>query len=156
MRTLEFIQHKQISNKYSALKGIITAMLVLLYTYAAFIKLFDFREFRRAMFAQPFPNWVAGIVLYLIPALELITVILLAAKRTERLGYWFSFILMTQFTGYIALVLVGFWNEVPCSCGGILGHLSWLPHLFFNIFFLIISIIGIIIIYWERREGDIK
>ena len=144
------------THKYSWIKSVITAILVLLYTYAAFSKLFDFRQFRRAMFVQPFPHWVGSMLLFLIPAMELFTVILLAGKRTERLGYWCSFALMAEFTGYIALIMAGFWNSVPCSCGGILGHLSWMPHLFFNLFFLIITIIGIAIIYKERRAGDIQ
>jgi hypothetical protein len=63
---------------------------------------------------------------------------------------------MFQFTGYIALALAGIWSSMPCSCGGILGHLSWVPHLFFNLFFLIVTIIGIGITNKERRGGDIK
>jgi putative oxidoreductase len=156
MKTLKYPWGNSSMQKYTMLKGFLTALLVLLYTYAAFSKLFDFREFRTALLIQPFPRWAAELLVYLIPLMELLTVLLLVVRPTEHIGYWCSLVLMTEFTGYIALVLAGFWSSVPCSCGGILGHLSWLPHLFFNLFFLVITIAGIFIINQERRGGDVK
>jgi putative oxidoreductase len=156
MKTFEYPRRHPAGNKYSLIKGIITTLLALLYAYAAFSKLFDFQQFRTAMLIQPFPRWAAEILVFFIPSAELLTVILLAGKRTERIGYWFSLALMAEFTGYVSLALAGFWNTAACSCGGILGHLSWMPHLFFNLFFLIVTIVGIAIIHKERREVDIK
>lgn len=139
--------------KLSKIRPVLTFLLVFMFSYAAISKFVNFFQFRSAMLVQPFPQWVAEILVYLLPAVEMIAVVLLIGRSTEFLGYWLSLILMVEFTGYVGLVLLHFWNALPCSCGGILGHLSWGPHLLFNLIFLLITIAGLYIKILERREG---
>jgi hypothetical protein len=115
-------------------------LLILLFVYAASSKLSDIAEFQGQLYNQAFPHPMADILLYtLIPA-ELLTAGLLCFDRTQWAGLIFSTVLLAAFSGYIALVLLHFWPEIPCSCGGILRQLGWSPHLVFNLFFLLLAI----------------
>src|SRR6185437_9409675 len=98
------------------IKPVLTFLLVLTFTYAASSKLFDFSGFRSSMAIQPFPRWISGTLIYLLPAAELTAVALLLRSSTEFIGYCFSLLLMVAFTGYTGLVLLHFWNDIPCSC----------------------------------------
>jgi len=112
------------------------SLLIVLFCYAAVSKLISFELFRQQMRNQTIPAEAAEILVYLLPALEIITAGLLIHPFTRRSGLAASAVLMLAFSGYIALVLLGFWDRVPCSCGGILGGLGWGTHLVFNLFFL--------------------
>jgi putative oxidoreductase len=125
------------------LKSLPAALLILLYVYAAISKLVTFDDFRGQLYNQSFPREVAVLLLYLLPAAELLTAGLLFFPRTERTGLTLSLVLLTLFTGYISLVLLHFWSRVPCSCGGVLSHLSWGGHLLFNLFFIALNLIAL-------------
>lgn len=51
---------------------------------------------------------------------------------------------MVLFTAYIAMILT-LADYVPCSCGGVLEDMSWEQHLWFNGFFVLLSIAGIML-----------
>jgi putative oxidoreductase len=109
-----------------------TALLVLLFVYAAAAKLADTEAFRGQLYNQAFPHELAGFLFYALPAIELVTVALLLYPATEQYGLLLSLVLLLAFTGYIALVLGHAFPRVPCSCGGILSHMGWKTHLAFN------------------------
>lgn len=96
-----------------------------------------------AMRNQPFSRPVNDLLAYTLPALEMITVVLLVIHTTRLLGLYLSLLLMTLFTGYVLAVLLGLFGRIPCSCGGVIELLGWKEHLVFNIFFLVISILAI-------------
>ncbi|RFZ85113.1 hypothetical protein DYU05_05790 [Mucilaginibacter terrenus] len=124
------------------LKPLTASLLILLYSYAAFSKLLQFEEFRGQLYNQSFPHALAEVLVYLIPAAELLTAGLLLFTRTERAGLFASLALLAVFTGYTGLVLAGYWSRVPCSCGGILSHMGWGAHFAFNLSFLILNLIA--------------
>jgi len=127
------------------LRPLIAFLLTLLFAYAAVSKLLSLRDFQGELYNQTFPHWLADILLYtLIPA-ELLTIALLSFPRSQQAGLLLSAGLLFLFTAYIALVLLRFWDRVPCSCGGILNHLSWGTHLVFNSFFLILNLTALFI-----------
>ncbi|MCZ8215325.1 MAG: hypothetical protein O9262_03755, partial [Cyclobacteriaceae bacterium] len=76
-----------------------------------------------------------------IPAAELYTVILLLNSGWRKAGLLMSVVLMTLFTLYIVIMLM-FFERIPCSCGGVLQRMNWHEHLIFNIVFTLISITG--------------
>lgn len=119
------------------------ALLIGLFVYAAASKLADMDTFRGQLLNQPFPHGLAGILVYALPAAELLTAGLLLAPRTSRYGLRLSLGLLLAFTGYIALVKLHYWSRVPCSCGGILSHMSWTTHLFFNLFFILLTVLAL-------------
>jgi putative oxidoreductase len=131
------------------LKHLPVFLLVLLYVYAVTSKLADMNTFRGQLYNQPFPHPMADLLLFTLPAIELLTIALLFFPRTLRCGLWLSAGLLVVFTGYISLVKLHFWARVPCSCGGILSKMSWTTHLVFNLVFIAINLAAIFI---DRRE----
>lgn len=120
-------------------REIIAYMLIFLYTYTAISKWYDWESTRISLSNQVFPEWLGTILLYSLPPAELALAILLVGRRTVGPALWISFGLLTVFTGYIILVLMGVFDRVPCSCGGVVSALGWEEHLFFNLFFLLVN-----------------
>ena len=127
---------------------IISSLLILLFVYAALSKLFEYNGFkvqlRNSEWLKPF----AGIIAWLVPAIELAISLMITVKATRILGLYASLILLLIFTLYIAGMLLS-GMRLPCSCGGIIQQLSWKQHLLFNLFFLLLSLIGIV---FERKQ----
>ncbi|MGY0036285.1 MauE/DoxX family redox-associated membrane protein [Pedobacter sp. NJ-S-72] len=77
-------------------------------------------------------------------------------KGSRLLGLILSALLMVLFTGYIALVLSGYYDHIPCSCGGVLNSLEWRTHLWFNVFFLVLAGVGLMFQYQILKGGRMK
>lgn len=119
------------------------ALLVLLFVYAALSKYFPLSQFIHDMKNQPFARWFVDLLIWGLPPFELLISIALIVKRTRTIGLWLSFFLMLGFTGYTAAILAGYYQRIPCSCGGVIRELSWTWHLVLNSAFTAISVIGI-------------
>lgn len=122
---------------------IVCTLLVLLWAYTAASKLADISEFKRQLANQTFGKATAAFLFLFIPISEITAALLLLFYKTRFAGLTLSFLLMLLFTGYIALVLLGYYDRTPCSCGGVLKVLEWQMHLWFNVFFLALSGLGI-------------
>ena len=133
-------------------KRVIVFLLILLWTYAALSKLSDFALFKIQMHNQPLPEFVKWLLVYLLPPFELAAAILLIFDRTQFSGIVISAILMFFFTGYVGLALANFFSDVPCSCVGILEHMTWRSHFIFNCAFFLLTLIALYITCKERRE----
>jgi putative oxidoreductase len=131
--------------------AITTYLLILLWVYAAVSKLADLSRFRGQMLRQPLPLWLQDTLVYVLPFLELCAALLLARAASQRAGLTISAILLLLFTGYIGLALLGVFDRVPCSCGGILEHMSWGAHFMFNLFYLALTTISI---YLQQRKEE--
>jgi hypothetical protein len=122
---------------------IVIVLLVVLFLYTALSKFVDFKGFTYDLNNQPFPNSLTPLLRWLIPITEISIVLTLLFEKTRIIGFYASFILMVIFTIYTALVLFKVFDYVPCSCGGVIKNLTWPQHLFFNLFFVIISFLAI-------------
>lgn len=129
------------------------ALFVLLFIYTAASKLLSFDDFAAQMHNQAIPEWLANALVWSVPGIEILTAVALLYDRTRLTGFWIAFSLMFLFTGYIVFVIIFYKGERPCSCGGVLKQLSWENHLLFNIFFLLLSILGIYMFNRERRNA---
>lgn len=134
-------------------KSTVPPLLVLLFTYAAFSKLFTFSDFDQQLHNQSFPSWLADFLLYFLIPAEIITALLLCFKRTVIVGLLFSSVLLLAFTAYIALVLADYFDKTPCSCGGVLKWLGWKSHLIFNLVFTALTITSLTI-HLKREVRD--
>ncbi|RYF26675.1 MAG: hypothetical protein EOO42_00885 [Flavobacteriales bacterium] len=131
----------------------IVSLLILLWSYTVVSKLSNVTEFDHQLQKQAFSPKLGSVLIWLVPLSEIIAIMLLIFERTRLFGMWLSLVLMGIFTGYIALVLLGFYHKVPCSCGGVISQLGWYGHLWFNLFFLAISAIGIYLLKLEQKYG---
>ncbi|MDO6432276.1 hypothetical protein Q4E93_16865 [Flavitalea sp. BT771] len=127
----------------------IAALLILLFLYAGISKFLEFDRFIGEMNNQPFPNSWTPFLVWTIPSLEIVIALTLMFERTRLPGLIASLILMTLFTLYTGSVLLHFFAYVPCSCGGVIRKLSWPQHMVFNLFFVALSVLGIIL---QRRK----
>lgn len=137
--------------KYRLSIDIISILLILLFVYTAVSKLSDFETFRGQMKAQPVAGWISSIAVWTLPSVEMITGILLTFSRTRLIGLCISLALMLTFTGYVSLALAGAFGTIPCSCGGIIGSLSWQDHLAVNLVFTGLSLTGIVVFRTQKK-----
>lgn len=127
----------------------IAALLIMLFLYASVSKFIDFKTFTGEMNNQPLPNSWTPFLVWFIPVSEIIISVALMTERTRLIGFSAALILMSLFTIYTAVILLHFFSYVPCSCGGVIKKLTWKQHLFFNLFFVALSLGGIIL---QRRK----
>ncbi|ANI89389.1 hypothetical protein A9P82_08840 [Arachidicoccus ginsenosidimutans] len=120
----------------------ISALLIILWVYAAGSKLWFYAAFKTQLARQPLPGWSIPVLSWLLPLVELIAVALLSFQKTLRIGLLLSFLLLLAFAVYVGLGLAHVFNKVPCNCGGILGKMEWGSHFIFNICFTIVAFWG--------------
>lgn len=122
---------------------IICFLFILLFSYAALSKLWDFNLFKIQLGQSPLLTAFAGWVAWGIPIIELLTALLLAIPKYRLVALYAALGLMSLFTLYIIAILK-FSDFVPCSCGGIFERMGWQEHLIFNVVFVILAILGIL------------
>lgn len=128
----------------TTLLSVIRLLLIMLWVYTAIAKWKDPALFHAQLNKQPLPEAFHSLVFYLLPSIELLAAGLLSFGKTLKPGLYLSATLMLFFTVYVALALSGLiWDKVPCSCGGVISSMSWKTHLWFNIIFTSLALIGL-------------
>lgn len=134
---------------------VICLLYILLFVYAAVSKILDFENFQVQLGQSPLLSAFAGSVSGGVPTVELLIALLLLIPRFRFIGLLAAFSLMVMFTTYI-IVILNFSSFVPCSCGGILEKMGWTEHLMFNIVFVMLAAVGILLqaggVSEERRN----
>ena len=115
----------------------------MLFIYASVSKLIDYQKFKVQLGQSPLLTEFAGIMAWLIPAIEIVIALMLAIARLRFIAMYAAFCLMVMFTAYI-VTITKFSDYVPCSCGGILQRMSWGTHLLFNICVVLVTVAGVI------------
>lgn len=124
---------------------IVASLLVILFIYAGINKLLNYSEFRFQLGRSPYMAPMAGFIAWFMPASEILVALFLTLKKTRLVGFYASFLLMVLFTGYIYAML-NYSPYLPCSCGGVLSMMSWNQHLYFNLFFVLLSAAGVLLL----------
>ena len=130
----------------------ISYSLGLLFIYAAASKLMEYDRFVVTIGQSAMLSDYAGVLAWLVPAVELVIAVMLFFDKVRLKGLLASFSIMVMFTAYIFIVLY-FMDKQPCGCGGVLEKLGWDAHLIFNISFVILSAIGITLQNILLRNG---
>ncbi len=118
--------------KTSLLFRIVSAAVVLVFSYTAANKIVDWQQFKVALNKSPYlHDWVT-ILQILIPLSELGIVLLILVPRTMLFGMYAAFFLMAVFSCYV-FVMLRYSYFLPCSCGGIISAMNWNQHLAFNL-----------------------
>jgi len=124
---------------------IICSLLILLFTYAAISKLLEYRLFQIQLSRDPYIAAFAPLLAWALPCVELLLVVALAVPVLRLSGLYLSLLLLAAFTCYITGALQ-FSDTIPCSCGGVISTLSWKQHIAFNLFFMVLSLTGVLLI----------
>ncbi len=120
-----------------------STLLILLWVYTAASKWADMREFEKQLANQVFGKSFRQFLVWFLPGAEFMTAFLLFFRSTRMLGLYFSLFLLALFSAYIVLILSGYYPRIPCSCGGVLKQLNWWSHLWFNLGWMVICLLGI-------------
>ena len=112
--------------------SVIAALFIFLFLYTALNKFTGHERFESVLHSSPLLKNASVILSWLIPITELVITLLLFIPASRQTGLFYSFLLMSLFTAYIAY-MVSTSSQLPCSCGGILQQLSWQQHLVLNI-----------------------
>lgn len=123
---------------------IICLLYILLFVYAAINKLLDFENFQVQLAQSPLLSAYAGFVSWGVIIIEILVSLILVFPRYRIIGLYCSFVLMVMFSVYIYIIL-NYSPYIPCSCGGILEKMNWKEHLVFNLFFVLLGVITIVI-----------
>lgn len=130
--------------------------LILVFSYTALSKLFDFDTFKLQLSQSPITTKYASIIAVVVPFSELILALLLLFQKTRLIALYGSLLLMSSFTFYIYFMLY-YSFYVPCSCGGIIQKLSWPQHLALNIVLTVLCAIAIFgQLYFRRKEVPMR
>lgn len=130
--------------KKAFIVDLICFLFILLFIYASVSKLLDYEKFVVELNKSPlltaFAKWVAIII----PAIEILLAVFLSTNKLRLIGLYGSFSLMVVFTAYI-IAITHFAEYIPCSCGGVLQNMTWNQHLVFNIAFILLGIVGVML-----------
>jgi len=133
---------------------IISSLFVLLFVYAALSKILDFEKFRIELGKSPLLGPLSTYIAILVPLVELAISFLLFVKKLHLKALFAAFSVMTMFSAYIFFILK--WSSyIPCSCGGVLGNMTWGQHLLFNIIYLIMGAVAIYL-HPDKNQGLIR
>jgi uncharacterized membrane protein YphA (DoxX/SURF4 family) len=138
---------------------LVCAVFVVLFVYAAASKLIGYDKFRLQLGQSPVLTAFAGLAVWFVPAFEILLALLLMKSRFRLIALYASFCLMVMFTAYI-VVITRFSDYVPCSCGGVLEKLTWDQHLVFNLVFVVLAFIAIVIypkdilLQWKQDNAE--
>jgi hypothetical protein len=128
--------------KKSTLVEIIAILYMSMFLYTAFSKWSDYTMTREQTALMPLMTPIAHIVVWLLPATEIVITLLIFFSQTRKTGLFAATTLMILFTLYIIYMML-FYPNLPCSCGGFLTELSWPGHLVFNGSFIVLGILAI-------------
>ena len=110
-----------------ALSGVFIFLLV----YTASSKLLNPAPFRVVLKQVPLLGKEVSFWAAAIPLAEIGITLLLVFEGSRRVGMYGTLVLIGLFTGYLLYLLLAA-PHLPCSCGGLIGALSWKQHLVLN------------------------
>lgn len=129
-------------------------LFIILFGYAGGTKLLEYQKFTIQIGQSPLLTNYAGVIAWLVPLVEILIVGLLMIPRLRLIALYASFTMMVIFTAYIIAIL-NFSYHIPCSCGGVLAALGWQEHLIFNIAFVLLACIGIILLKSRSSSSQV-
>jgi hypothetical protein len=134
---------------------LISGILIVLFAYAAIMKMADMEQFKFSLRHIPLIKPGADMIAWMLPLTELFIVLLLFFERTRVWGLKASLIVLTAFTLFLAYMIL-FVRELPCSCGGLISSMNWQQHVVFNLFFVAINLFGLIKARQRSKQAVIE
>lgn len=128
----------------------ISIALITLWLYTGLSKLMEIEMFKIQLARQEIIADYANLLVWLLPALEILAALFLMFTITRKTGMLLSFSLITVFTAYMGLVAFGFIKTEACACGGVLARLGFKEHFWFNLFFACLTGLGILLLFHDK------
>lgn len=122
---------------------LISALLILLFTYTGLSKFIDQERFAFTLSRSPLLQPFASFIAWALPLAELFIALLLFIPRLQQWGLRLSLVLLVAMTLYLGYMVL-FSSDLPCACGGVISQLSWGQHILFNLGFVALTAYAII------------
>ena len=129
-------------------------LFILLFVYSAARQLVNFEVFKTQLSQAPLLENNASWLAVLIPVLQIGVALLLMFGTSRRWGLFGALGLMSLFTAYIVYA-VYFAPSLPCTCNMVFDGMSWKEHMWLNIVFMVLAIVGILLDTRERRLNEL-
>lgn len=141
--------NKTITISYKLLR----ATMLLFWIYVGIDKIWQLDAFKLALTQQPVISPLAPILYWLLPIAEIGLGIMLAipSQKIQSMGWKASTLLISVFTVYIGLGVLGLYPNKPCMCSNFLSNVSWTAHLLINSVILALSLLG-----WVFNKSSMK
>ncbi|WP_316789706.1 MauE/DoxX family redox-associated membrane protein [Pedobacter frigoris] len=135
--------HFQLSTKNKEIIfDTVVYLFIVLFMYTAASKLLTVKSFASTLAKSPLIGSYSLFVAWAIPIIEIAISMALIFPTIRKTGLWASLILMLAFTTYL-MYMVFSGSELPCHCGGVISRMTWQQHIWFNLGFVALGIIGI-------------
>jgi len=129
--------------KTKVFADLISYLFILLFIYTASSKIFTFQDFNNVLHVVPIFGPYHIVISVLIISAEIVIGVLLIIPFTKKTGLLAALFLMIIFTIYL-IYMVSFEKVLPCSCGGVISHLSWRNHIWFNAGLIFLSSLSLL------------
>ncbi|MNK15603.1 hypothetical protein D3C87_337500 [compost metagenome] len=135
---------------------IIRAAMILFWVYVGMEKLWQLAAFKIALEQQPLISYLAPMLFWLLPVLEIGAggLLGLPSRRMQAWGWKVSTVLIIIFSIYIGLGILNVYDRKPCMCTSFLSNISWTTHLIINFIILGLSITGWLLHRTIVRSGE--
>jgi hypothetical protein len=131
--------------------------LAALLLYAGVIKISNPALFQLQMSKSPLlPASLIPFISYALPIAEITIALFLFTGILKRLSLYASFTIMSLFTAYLSILYLLFKGaDLPCSCGGILGKMSYPTHIAFNLFFTLLAGLAVVSSDKDKHSAEL-
>lgn len=119
-------------------------LFIILFMYTAASKLFSINKFASTLAKSPLIGDLNFVVAWTVPIVEILISIALIFPNFRRAGLLASLALMSAFTLYLFYMVFSD-NKLPCHCGGVISTMTWNQHIWFNMSFIVLALIGLIL-----------
>lgn len=117
-------------------------LFIVLFMYTSASKLMTIKTFASTLAKSPLIGDLNFVLAWAIPVIEIIISIMLIIPSLRKTGLWSSLFLMIAFTSYLVYMVFSE-SKLPCHCGGVISMLTWPQHIWFNISFIVLAVIGL-------------
>jgi len=143
MNAISFLNTRRVSvgTKEKVLQFIKYCCLFL-FVYAGYAKIVDHKRFIQGLARVHIIHDYAMLISILVPFVEILIAFALIVPKTMKIGFISFIAITTCFTAYIISAMI--WEpKLPCRCGGVIEKLTWTQHIWFNLAFIILAIVGV-------------
>lgn len=137
-------------NSKRIIVDVIIYLFVALFVYTAESKFMTMKSFESILSRSPLTAPFSIIIAWAVPIIEILISILLLIPNCKKLGLIFSLTLMSLFTVFLTYGIVS-GSKLPCHCGGLISSMTWQQHIWLNIGFIILAIIGLKLYKKEQK-----
>lgn len=141
--------------KHKSNVGILYAVIIFysaLFLYTGISKFSEWEIFKEQLSQVFFGEKFSGFIAYTLPIIEIVGSIGILINKLRLYFLIFFVALLILFTIYVGAIL-SLTTDAPCSCGGLIGEMSWPTHIVFNIFSIALGVFGIRL---ERRRINVE